>query len=49
MPYTSTTKGNIVTVYKKNPDGTRGKVVGHTTKGKKKAYLAALHINSKGE
>ena len=45
MPYTSSTSDGKVTVYKKI--GKKKKVVGHTTPGKKDAYLAALHINSK--
>lgn len=45
MPYTYKKHGEKVTVYKK---GT-GKVVGHTTTGKLKKYLAALHIHAKHE
>lgn len=45
MPYTSSTSDGKVTVYKKI--GKKKKVVGHTTPGKKDAYLAALHIHSK--
>jgi hypothetical protein len=43
MPYTHVGK----TVYKKNPDGSRGKKVG-TTKGNVKDYLAALYSAEKG-
>lgn len=45
MPYTTSTSDGKVTVFKKV--GGHKKVVGHTTPGKKNAYLAALHIHSK--
>lgn len=45
MPYTTKTSDGKVTVSKKV--GGHTKVVGHTTPGKKNAYLAALHIHSK--
>ena len=41
MPYMVVGK----TVYKKNPDGSRGKKVG-TTKGSVHNYLAALHMHA---
>jgi len=41
MPYMAVGK----TVYKKNPDGSRGAKVG-TTKGSVKKYLAALYVHS---
>lgn len=44
MPYTHSGK----TVYKKNPDGSKGKKVG-TTKGSVKKYLAALYANEPGK
>lgn len=43
MPYGYRKSGDKITVFKKDT----GKVVGHTTPGKLKAYLAALHIHSK--
>jgi uncharacterized protein (UPF0335 family) len=43
MPYTTSQSDGKVTVSKKV--GGHSKVVGHTTPGKKKAYLAALHIH----
>lgn len=45
MPYTTSTSDGKVTVFKKV--GGHKKTVGHTTPGKKKGYLAALHIHSK--
>ena len=45
MPYSATQRNSKVTVSKK--EGGHSKVVGHTTPGKKNAYLAALHIHSK--
>lgn len=45
MPYTTSTSDGEVTVSKVS--GGHKKVVGHTTPGKKKDYLAALHIHSK--
>jgi hypothetical protein len=45
MPYSTSQKNGKVTVSKK--EGGHSKVVGHTTPGKKNAYLAALHIHSK--
>lgn len=47
MPYTTKTSDGKVTVSKKV--GGHSKVVGHTTPGKKNAYLAALHIHSKDD
>ena len=41
MPYITSGK----CVYKKNPDGSKGKKVG-CTKGSVKKYLAALHANA---
>jgi hypothetical protein len=43
MPYTTSQSNGKVTVSKKEHGHT--KVVGHTTPGKKNAYLAALHIH----
>jgi hypothetical protein len=43
MPYGYRKAGDKITVFKKDT----GKVVGHTTPGKLKAYLAALHMHSK--
>lgn len=45
MPYSASKRDGKVTVSKKV--GGHSKVVGHTTPGKKNAYLAALHIHSK--
>ncbi len=42
MPYSIDRKNKCV--YKKNPDGSRGKKVG-CTKGSLKKYLAALYVN----
>lgn len=47
MPYSASKRDGKVTVSKKV--GGHSKVVGHTTPGKKNAYLAALHIHSKGK
>jgi len=44
MPYTAKSTDGDVTVSKKV--GGHSKVVGHTTPGKKDAYLAALHMHS---
>lgn len=45
MPYSIDRKNKCV--YKKKPDGSRGKKVG-CTKGPLKKYLAALYVNEQG-
>jgi len=46
MPYSIDKKNKCV--YKKNPDGTRGKKIG-CTKGSLKDYLGALHMHAEGK